>query len=71
MTFKKMPRKRWKGERAGYKKFGQKGYRSNKYRFRSGADSAKEPGPGKRGKFWVGGYVRKDGVKVKGHYRNV
>ncbi len=38
--------------------------RTNKH---SGGDKRHEPGHGSR--VWVGGYTRKDGTRVEGHYR--
>lgn len=64
-----MAKKVWKGERASYSKVAKPNYRSNKYRTISGADQGKKPKSGARKRAWVGGYVRKGGVKVKGHYR--
>ncbi|HEC65585.1 MAG TPA: hypothetical protein ENI23_09835 [bacterium] len=64
-------RKSWKGERASYSKVGKKRYRSNKYRTKTGADSSKRPAAGARKRYWVGGYVKRGGIKVKGHYRRV
>jgi hypothetical protein len=56
----------WKQERASVSTKGNSRPRSNKY---SGGDSGKKPGPGDRDRVWVGGYTRKDGTKVAGHYR--
>jgi hypothetical protein len=39
-------------------------------KFRPGADSDKEPPPHTRSKAWIAAYVRKDGVKVRGHFRH-
>ena len=46
----------WKQERTAGRKY-------------SGADSAQEPGPGERERFWVSGYTRKDGKQVEGYYK--
>lgn len=54
----------WKNERASVHKAGQR--RSNKYRPN---DSTKRPEPHTASRAWVGGYVRADGTRVKGHYR--
>ena len=54
----------WKLERASVHSDGKP--RSNKY---SGSDPDRKPGPGERSRVWVGGYTRKDGTKVPGHYR--
>ena len=54
----------WKLERASVSRGGET--RSNKY---SGSDSKPEPAPGERQRAWVGGYTRKDGTRVEGHYR--
>jgi len=56
----------WKLERASVSEEGKGRPRSNKY---SGGDSSKKPAPGERERVWVGGYTRKDGRKVEGHYR--
>jgi hypothetical protein len=58
----------WKLERASVHTAGSSQPRSNKY---SGGDSGKKPGPGEREQVWVGGYTRKDGTAVCGHYRAV
>ncbi len=47
--------KSWRGERAP----------GNKY---SGGDKSKTPAPGTRKTYWVGGYKKADGSRVKGHY---
>ena len=56
----------WKTERASVSKAAASRPRSNKY---SGGDAGKKPGAGDRSRVWVGGYTRKDGTKVGGHYR--
>ena len=33
------------------------------------ADKSKKPAPGVRSKFWVSGYKKADGKKIKGHWR--
>ncbi len=58
----------WKTERASVHVGGKKRPRSNKY---SGSDKDTKPEPGERGRCWVGGYTRADGVAVKGHYRKL
>ena len=58
----------WKLERASVHTAGRSRPRSNKY---SGSDSHRRPEPGEREKCWVGGYVRADGSKVRGHYRAI
>ena len=55
----------WKLERASVHTGGGRP-RSNKY---SGGDSGQKPGPGERSRIWVGGYTRKDGTRIEGHYR--
>lgn len=54
----------WKLERASVS--GANRSRSNKY---SGGDPGKKPATGSRQRVWVGGYTKKDGTKVEGHYR--
>lgn len=56
----------WKQERASVSTAGGR-TRSNKYR--AGADSAAAPSAGSRQRFWVGGYVKRDGTRVPGHFR--
>lgn len=56
----------WKMERASVRRKGAARARSNKY---SGGDKGKKPAKHSRKGLWVGGYTRKDGVKVKGYYR--
>lgn len=59
-------RRSWKMERASVRRKGIRRARSNKY---SKADTGKKPKPHSRKGLWVGGYTRKDGIKVKGYYR--
>lgn len=59
-------RRSWKGERASVHGKAAKRPRSNKY---SKSDSSPRPTSGSRGRIWVGGYTRRDGVRVEGHYR--
>ena len=54
----------WKLERASVNRRGQRP-RSNKY---SSGDSTQKPAPGSRQQFWVGGYTKRDGTYVRGHY---
>jgi len=56
----------WKMERASVRKPGSRRPRSNKYRPR--ADQTSRPAAGTRTKYWRGGYTRKDGTYVRGHY---
>jgi hypothetical protein len=56
----------WKLERASVHVRGKSRPRSNKY---CAVDSQPRPAPGTRERVWVGGYVRSDGTKVRGHYR--
>ena len=58
----------WKLERASVHLKGRTRPRSNKY---TGSDSHRRPAPDEREKCWVGGYIRSDGVKVRGHYREI
>jgi hypothetical protein len=60
--------KSWKLELASVHRKAKTRPRSNKY---SKSDSDTKPAPHSRGKVWVGGYVRSDGRKVKGHYRAI
>lgn len=53
-------------ERASVHQRGVSRPRSNKY---SRGDVAKRPAKHSRKGEWVGGYTRRDGVKVKGYYR--
>lgn len=56
----------WKQERASVTVAGKSRPRSNKY---SAPDSKKKPLAGTRERYWVGGYTKADGTKVKGYYR--
>ena len=56
----------WKLERASVHGTDSAKPRSNKY---SKSDTTVKPEAGTRGKVWVGGYTRSDGVRVEGHYR--
>jgi hypothetical protein len=58
----------WKMERASVTERGRNRPRSNKY---TRSDSRQRPAPGERDRVWVGGYMRADGTKVRGHYRNL
>lgn len=60
-------RSSWKNERASVSRKGAKNPRSNKY---SKSDQTRRPRKGERSRVWVGGYRRKDGTEVKGHYRS-
>jgi hypothetical protein len=65
-----MPSKRdraWKLERSSVYVAGKSRPRSNKY---SASDSDEKPAPGTRARVWVGGYVRSDGKKGRGHFRS-
>lgn len=53
-------------ERASVRRKGSKRAKSNKF---SGGDSGKKPKAHVRKGLWVGGYIKKDGTKVKGYYR--
>jgi hypothetical protein len=57
----------WKMERASVHKENKSRARSNKY---SDNDSNERPAAGSRGRVWVGGYTRADGIHVSGHYRS-
>lgn len=63
-----MPGRSWKNERASVSKKGLNRPRSNKY---SRGDETRKPGPGERERVWVGGYTRRDGTHVSGHYREI
>ena len=67
MVRKKGQGNSWKMERASVHKKGSKKPRSNKYRSRP-ADSTERPPAGSISRFWRGGYYRKDGTYVQGHY---
>jgi hypothetical protein len=56
----------WKLERASVHRKGGARARSNKY---SKSDTTKKPAKSSRSRVWVGGYTRKDGTRVEGHYR--
>lgn len=56
----------WKLERASVHKADAKRPKSNKY---SHNDGEKRPAPHTRTKVWVGGYIRKNGQRVEGHFR--
>lgn len=66
MVKKKKSRGSWKKERASVSLPGKSRPRSNKYRPK--ADSTKRPPAGTRKNFWRGGFEKKDGTKVRGHY---
>lgn len=59
-------RSSWKMERASVHRQGSTRSRSNKF---SGGDTKEPPAPHSRSKVWVGGYTRKDGIHVEGHFR--
>lgn len=56
----------WKLERASVHKKRAPRPRSNKF---SGGDTEALPKPHARQQVWVGGYVKKDGTKIKGYMR--
>jgi hypothetical protein len=56
----------WKLERASVTVKERARPRSNKY---SASDNDEKPAPNTRTRYWIGGYTRSDGTKVKGHYR--
>ncbi len=56
-------------ERASVHRGGHRA-RTNKYA-RSDSDHARKPAAGERSRVWVGGYARRDGTRVEGHYRHV
>ena len=58
----------WRKERASTTKKNLRS-RSNKYRPHP-ADMDKRPARGTTARYWRGGYTRRDGTKVKGHYVN-
>ncbi len=60
----------WTMERGTVHRGGRARPRSNKYS-KSDTTRDRKPAAGARGRVWVGGYVRTDGVRVKGHYRVV
>jgi hypothetical protein len=51
----------WRKERASGNS------KSNKYR-PAPSDQSKRPARGSISRYWCGGYTRKDGTHVKGHY---
>lgn len=53
----------WKNERASVNKKNSSRSKSNKY---SASDRSKRKDNAEQ--YWVAGYTRKDGTKVKGHY---
>ncbi len=57
----------WKMERASVSRKGTARPRSNKYR---PSDADRRPAAGSRARVWVGGYTRRDGTPVEGHYRD-
>ncbi len=57
----------WKNERASVHKKNTPRPRSNKYR-PSPADTSTRPAAHTISRFWRGGYTRKDGTHVEGHY---
>jgi len=59
----------WKKERASTSNKKNSKSRSNKYR-PAPSDIDKRPVSGSTSRYWRGGYTRKDGTKVKGHYVN-
>ena len=59
----------WKKERASSTNQKTSKSRSNKYRPEP-SDSDKRPAAGTASRYWRGGYTRRDGTKVKGHYVN-
>lgn len=56
----------WKMERASVRRQNRSRPRSNKYR--PEADLGARPAPGSREFYWRGGYRRRDGTYVRGHY---
>src|SRR5688500_10529680 len=56
----------WKLGRAHVHGKRKRAHRSNKY---SGGDTEAFPKPHQRSQFWVGGYKKRDGTKVKGYMR--
>jgi hypothetical protein len=57
----------WKMERASIHRKGSSCPRTNKYRPRP-ADTTSRPTAGSTTRFWRGGYHRKNGTYVRGHY---
>lgn len=60
---KKNSGRAWKNERASVNKKNTSRSKSNKY---SASDQSKRKDNAEQ--YWVAGYTRKDGTKVKGHY---
>lgn len=60
---KKNSGRAWKNERASVNKKNNSRPKSNKY---SASDSSKRKDNAEQ--YWVAGYTRRDGTKVKGHY---
>ena len=60
---KKNSGRAWKNERASVNKKNSSRSKSNKY---SASDQSKRKDNAEQ--YWVAGYTRKDGTKVKGHY---
>lgn len=58
----------WTMERATVHHPGSPRPQSNKYRPKS--DASTPPASGSRTRYWRGGYTRKDGTYVQGHYVN-
>lgn len=63
-----MAKRSWKMERASVNRSGRSRADSNKY---SRGDESRRSRRGDRTRVWVGGYTRRDGTRVEGHYRNV
>lgn len=59
----------WKKERASTRTKGSSKPGSNKYR-PAPADTNRRPAFGTGVRYWRGGYTRRDGTRVKGHYVN-
>jgi hypothetical protein len=57
-------------ERASVNRSGRSRADSNKYS-RNDENRRGRPGRGERSRVWVGGYTRRDGTRVEGHYRNL
>jgi hypothetical protein len=60
-------RSSWKMERASVHRNSSSRPRTNKYRPRP-ADTTNRPSAGSTARFWRGGYHRKNGTYVQGHY---
>jgi hypothetical protein len=56
----------WKKERASVNR--KKGSRPQSNKYRPDSDSGKRPEAGSGQRYWRGGYTRRDGTQVKGHY---